>query len=42
MDSLSGTYLDFSRQFEEHEKIDDPLFIRTHDEVIQMQKRVNH
>ena len=41
MASLSRTYQDFSRQFEEHEKIDDPLFIRTHDEIMQMQKRVN-
>ena len=41
MASLSRMYQDFFRQFEEHEKIDDPLFIRTHDETMQMQKRVN-
>ena len=41
MASLSGTYQDFSRQFEEHEKIDDPLFMRTHREIMEMQKRVN-
>ena len=41
MASLSRTCQDFSRQFEELEKIDDPLFIRTHDEIIPMQKRVN-
>ena len=39
MASLSRTYQDFSRQFEEHEKIDDPLFIRTHDEIMQMKKK---
>ena len=31
MASLSRTYQDFSRQFEEHEKADDLLFMRTHD-----------
>ena len=39
MASFFRMYQDFSRQFEEHEKIDDPLFIRTHDEIMQMQKR---
>ena len=38
MASLSRMYQDFSRQFEEHEKIDNPLFIRTHDEIMQTQK----
>ena len=41
MASLSGTYQDFSRQFEEHEKLNDPVFMRTHDAVMQLQKRVN-
>ena len=41
MASLSRTYQDFSSQFEEHEKIDDSLFIRTHDEIMQMQRNVN-
>ena len=41
MVSLFRTYQDFSRQFQEHEKIDDTLFIRTHDEIMQMQNRIN-
>ena len=39
MVSLSRTCQDFSRQFEGHEKIEDPLFIRTHHEIMQMQKK---
>ena len=41
MASFSGTYQNFSRQFEEHEKIDEHKNIRTHDEIMQMQKRAN-